>query len=141
MTTAKAIFWLSIEALLRDRGHQVVLASSAKQHEVDHYLDLLEARELASAWTTSADVEATKPAPDLVLAAQQRAGGGPSVMVGDTTWDCEAAARAGIDCVAVLTGGFAAEELRSAGAAAIFETLNELCEKIDETPLRATRTA
>ena len=51
---------------LKQRGHTVVLASSAKEDEVDHYLDLLDARELADAWTTSADVEATKPAPDLV---------------------------------------------------------------------------
>ncbi len=51
---------------LRGRGHVVVFASSAKAEEVDRHLDLLEARELADAWTTSADVEATKPAPDLV---------------------------------------------------------------------------
>src|SRR5437763_14304665 len=43
---------------LRRRGHTVVLASSAKEAEVEHYLDLLDGRELADAWTTSADVEA-----------------------------------------------------------------------------------
>ena len=46
---------------LKRRGHAVVLASSAKQEEVDHYLDLLDARDLADEWTTSADVESTKP--------------------------------------------------------------------------------
>ena len=46
---------------LKERGWRIVLASSAKEQEVDHYLDLLEARELADGWTTSADVEATKP--------------------------------------------------------------------------------
>ena len=72
-----------------------MLASSAKQDEVEHYLDLLDARELADAWTTSADVEATKPAPDLVTAALERAGGSSddAVMVGDTPWDVKAAAR------------------------------------------------
>ena len=60
---------------LKRRGHSVVLASSAKEDEVDHYLELLGARELADAWTTSADVEATKPAPDLVRAALERVGG------------------------------------------------------------------
>ena len=30
---------------LKDRGHAVVLASSAKEDEVDHYLDLLDARD------------------------------------------------------------------------------------------------
>ncbi|MGI8779651.1 MAG: HAD family hydrolase, partial [Solirubrobacteraceae bacterium] len=53
---------------LKDRGHVLVLASSAKQHEVDHYLDLLHARDLADGWTTSSDVEQTKPEPDLVAA-------------------------------------------------------------------------
>ena len=51
---------------LKESGHAVVLASSAKKHEVDHYLGLLDARELADDWTTSDDVEATKPEPDLV---------------------------------------------------------------------------
>ena len=80
---------------LKERGHPVVLASSAKPDEVDHYLDLLDARELADDWTTSGDVEATKPEPDLVEAAMEKAGGGDAVMVGDSTWDCEAAGRAG----------------------------------------------
>ena len=61
---------------LRERGHAVVLASSAKPHEVEHYLDLLDARELADGWTTSADVEQTKPAPDLVAAASRRRAAG-----------------------------------------------------------------
>ena len=54
---------------LKERGHVVVLASSAKEDEVEAYLDLLDARDIADAWTTSADVESTKPAPDLVHAA------------------------------------------------------------------------
>ena len=72
-----------------------MLASSAKPDEVEHYLDLLDARELADDWTDSGDVERTKPEPDLVAAAIEKAGGGPAVMVGDSTWDCEAAGRAG----------------------------------------------
>jgi HAD superfamily hydrolase (TIGR01549 family) len=119
---------------LKERGHTVVLASSAKADEVDHYLDLLDARELADAWTTSADVEATKPEPDLVLAALERAGSRDAVMVGDTTWDCEAAGRAGVATIAVRTGGFAEQELRDAGAAAVYESLAELRERLDETP-------
>src|SRR3954451_2880139 len=95
---------------LGGRVDRVVLASSAKEHEVDRYLDLLDARELADAWTTSADVEATKPEPDLVRAALDRAGADDGLMVGDTTWDCEAASRAGIATVTVLTGGFSEAE-------------------------------
>ena len=120
---------------LHERDHAVVLASSAAEHEVDHYLDLLDARELADGWTTAADVEATKPEPDLVQAAVKKAGGGEAVMVGDTTWDCEAAERAGVPTVAVLTGGFSEAELRDAGAVAVYRSIDELRESLDQTPL------
>ncbi|CAN5725775.1 HAD family hydrolase [soil metagenome] len=124
---------------LRDREHDVVLASSAKPDEVEHYIDLLDARELAHAWTTQADVDATKPAPDLVRAALERAQGdgtddGGAFMVGDSTWDCVAAGRAGVPTLALLTGGFADAELREAGASAVFESLGELRGRLDELP-------
>jgi HAD superfamily hydrolase (TIGR01549 family) len=122
--------------LLREREHKLVLASSAREDEVDHYLDLLDARGLADAWTTSADVRATKPAPDLVVAAVDKAGGGAAVLVGDSTFDCEAAGRAGVPAVAVLTGGFSEQELRDAGAVAVFASIEDLCGRLDETPLR-----
>ena len=120
---------------LKQRGHRLVLASSAKAGEVDHYLDLLDARELADGWTTSADVEQTKPEPDLVAAAVECAGGGPAVMVGDSTWDCEAARRAGLETIGVLTGGFSDQELLEAGAACVFERLDVLRAKLADTPL------
>jgi HAD superfamily hydrolase (TIGR01509 family) len=120
---------------LHDRGRKVVLASSAKADEVDHYLDLLDARTLADGWTTSADVEQTKPAPDLVLAALEQLDGAPAIMVGDSTWDCHAAKAAGIASIAVLTGGFSEEELREAGAAAVFGSIDELRLGLDDTPL------
>jgi len=120
---------------LQERGHAIVLASSAKPDEVDHYLDLLDARDLADGWTTSGDVERTKPEPDLVAAAVEKAGGGPAVLIGDSTWDCEAAKRAGVSTIAVLTGGFSELELRDAGAACVFETLPELLDRLDDTPL------
>jgi HAD superfamily hydrolase (TIGR01509 family) len=123
---------------LKDRGHPVVLASSAKEDEVDHYLDLLDARDLADDWTTSADVESTKPEPDLVKAAMDKAGTGEAVMVGDTTWDVEAAGRAGIQAVTVRTGGFSAAELRDAGAVEVFDSIEELRGALDETPLAAS---
>ena len=123
-------------AALNERGQRVVLASSAKEAEVDHYLDLLDARDAAYAWTTSADVEATKPEPELVAAAMQKAEALTAVMVGDTPWDVEAAARADVKTVAVLTGGFSEAELREAGAVAVFASLPDLLESLESTPLR-----
>jgi HAD superfamily hydrolase (TIGR01549 family) len=120
---------------LKDSGHRVVLASSAKPEEVEHYLDLLDARDLADAWTTSGDVERTKPAPDLVNAALEKIGGGPAVMVGDSVYDAEAAGNAGIETVAVLTGGFSDSELLKAGARIVFGSIVELREGLSWTPL------
>lgn len=120
---------------LKRDDRRVVLASSAKPEEVEHYLDLIDARGLADAWTSAGDVEATKPAPDLVEAALERIGGGPAVMVGDSTWDCEAAERAGVQTLAVLTGGFSEQELRDAGAVAVFASIEELRRRLSETPL------
>lgn len=119
---------------LHAEGSTVILASSAKQEEVDHYLDLLDARELVDGWTTSADVEATKPEPDLVHAALEKADDdNPSVMVGDSVWDVEAAKRAGLPTLAVLTGGFSADELREAGASQVVESISDL--RIDREAL------
>ena len=120
----------------RERDHPIVLASSAKKEEAEHYIELLDAAELLEAYTTSADVERTKPEPDLVGAAMQKAGELSGVMVGDSTWDIEAASRADVKTIAVLTGGFSEAELRDAGAVDVFESLVELRERLDSTPLR-----
>jgi HAD superfamily hydrolase (TIGR01549 family) len=104
----------------------VVLASSAKEEEVEHYIDLLDCREIVDGWTTSADVESTKPEPDLVQAALEKMEAEEGVMVGDTPWDVEAARKAGVDTIAVLTGGFSEAELREAGAVDVFESVREL---------------
>lgn len=120
---------------LAERGRTVVLASSAIEKHLDAFVDLLDARDVADSWTTKDDVEASKPEPDLVEAALAKAGTRDAVMVGDTPWDCIAADRAGIQTVAVITGGFSEAELRGAGAVAVFESLEELRERLDETPL------
>ena len=122
---------------LKRAGHTVVLASSAKQDEVDHYLDLLDARDLADDWTSSADVEETKPAPDLVESALEKSGADPgdAVMIGDTPWDVEAAERAGLPTLAVLTGGFSEDELREAGALDVFDSIESLRAGLSRTPL------
>jgi phosphoglycolate phosphatase-like HAD superfamily hydrolase len=131
---------------LKDRGCAVVLASSAKPDEVERYIDELDAREVADGWTTSGDVEATKPEPDLVKAALEKArerrggqaGDTPleqdTLLIGDSVWDCKSAERAGIEAVGVLTGGFAESELREAGASAVFHSIEELRDRLDDLP-------
>ena len=126
---------------LREAGHPVVLASSAKEWEVEHYLDLLDARAIVDAWTTSADVEQTKPEPDLIKAALAKVDGDlgegdpDAILIGDTVWDVKAAKRAGIETLAVLTGGFSEAELREAGAREVFSSVDEL--RREGSPRRA----
>ncbi|MEY2512867.1 MAG: hypothetical protein QOJ89_225 [bacterium] len=122
---------------LKARGCKVVISSSAKSQDLQYYLDLLDARTLVDGWTDSSSVDATKPAPDLIEAAVQVAGGGKAVLIGDSTWDCKAAKAAKVKTICVRTGGFGVDELLEAGAAAVYDSLAELREKLDETPFAA----
>jgi HAD superfamily hydrolase (TIGR01509 family) len=121
---------------LDDDGWLIALASSGRPDEVDHYLQLLDVAGLPDAVVSSADVDTTKPAPDVLELAHRQAApeldAGNALVVGDATWDCEAARRAGMTPVGVLTGGFGRAELEDAGALAVFETLVELREARDE---------
>jgi phosphoglycolate phosphatase-like HAD superfamily hydrolase len=80
-------------------------------------------------------VEKTKPEPDLVKAALEKAEGAEAVMVGDTKWDVDAAAKVDVPTVCVMTGGWSRQELLDAGAVEVYESVEELRRQLDETPL------
>jgi HAD superfamily hydrolase (TIGR01509 family) len=120
---------------LKERGITVVLASSSNEDDLDFFVDKLGVRELVDGWTSKDDVERSKPHPDVVHAALEKARTSEAVMVGDSRWDIEAAAEAGLPTVAVITGGWSEQELRDHGAAAVYDSLVELRERLDETPL------
>jgi HAD superfamily hydrolase (TIGR01509 family) len=123
---------------IKERGHRLVMASSGQPRHVDVALDLLGARDVADAWTSSEDAERTKPAPDLLQVALRKLGApedAAGVMVGDSTWDVEAARRAGMPAIAVRSGGFGDDELRAAGAIGIYDTPADLLADLDGTPL------
>ncbi len=122
---------------IRSRGFKLVLASSGKAEHVEAFLDLVGGRDLADAWTTSDDVENSKPAPDLVSTALAKVDGASGCMVGDSTWDCIAAGKLDVPTVAVLTGGFSREELRDAGAVRVFDSLGSMLDELDTTPFRS----
>jgi HAD superfamily hydrolase (TIGR01549 family) len=121
---------------LKRRGSRVVLASSANEDDLDFFLEKLGVRDVVDGWTTADDVERSKPHPDIVNAALGKAGTRDAVMVGDSRWDIEAARNAGLETVAVITGGWSEQELLDCGAVAVFGSLVELRERLDETPLR-----
>jgi HAD superfamily hydrolase (TIGR01509 family) len=123
---------------LKERGHRVVLASSGKPHHVERALDLLDVREVVDGWTTSEDVESTKPAPDLLQVALQKIGepaDAPSLVIGDSVYDVAAAKNAGMPAVVVRSGGFGDDELRAEGALDIHDTPGDLAAALDEIDL------
>jgi HAD superfamily hydrolase (TIGR01509 family) len=116
---------------LAERGREVWFVTSAKDEELEHHLSELEAEGRISGVVNSSDVENSKPAPDIFELALERAGAtaDETVAVGDTVWDIEAADRAGIRTVAVLTGGaYSRQELKEAGAAAVYQDCAALLE-------------
>jgi HAD superfamily hydrolase (TIGR01509 family) len=140
---AKAKPFADARALLahaHGNGQQVVLASSASGEELDHYLDLLEARDLVGEATSGDDVEQTKPAPDIFAAALAKLDGlSPDevIVVGDTPYDIEAATKCGMAAIAVRSGGFPDAVLERAGAIAIYDDAAALLAGYAASPLGA----
>ncbi|RZS90910.1 HAD superfamily hydrolase (TIGR01549 family) [Motilibacter rhizosphaerae] len=120
---------------VKERGLEVVLASSGKEDDVEHFVDILGVRGIATLWTSSKDAEQSKPAPDIVEVAVGRAGAAKPVMVGDSVWDVKAAQQLGIPTVCVRNGGFGVDELREAGAVEVWESLDELLDGLDRSIL------
>lgn len=120
-----------------DGDLQVVLATSAPENELAMLRATVACDDLVSAITSAEDVEQAKPEPDIVNVALTKAGvtAEHAVFVGDTVWDVEASTRAGVPCIAVLSGGTSRAELEAAGAAAIFDDAQHLCEHLDSSPI------
>jgi HAD superfamily hydrolase (TIGR01549 family) len=127
-------------AEVKERGFRLVLASSGKTEHVEAFLDLIDGKSLADAWTTSDDVQASKPEPDIVSAALAKVEGASGVMVGDSVYDAQAAAKVGLPVLGVRTGGFSVGELLEAGVLQVFDSLVAFRQALDGTPLaRASR--
>lgn len=122
---------------LKERGWTVVLASSASDRDLAAMRRALDADDAIDAVTGAEDVDASKPAPDLVHAALDRAGAEPgqAVFVGDTLWDVQAAGTAGVPCLAVLSGGIGEEALRGAGALEVHADVGALLAGLDGSVL------
>ena len=123
------------------RGLLTVLATSGKEKDLEWMLPAIGAEDSLTGVTTSSEVEAGKPAPDLVSAALEQRGLDParSVLLGDTVWDVQAAARAGIPCIAVTSGGISEAELREAGAVEVYAGVADLLEHLDESVIARLR--
>ena len=125
---------------VKERGFRLVLASSGKKEHVEAFLDLIDGTSLADAWTTADDVEQSKPEPDIVATALATVEGASGIMVGDSVYDAQAAAKLNIPTLGVRNGGFSVGELQEAGVLQVFESLVAFRHALDGTPLaRASR--
>lgn len=122
---------------LGDRGLTLVLATSAPEHELKNLRKVLDLEEAVDVVTSSEDVDTAKPAPDIVQVALSRTkvSAAEAIMVGDSVWDVKAAGAAGVACIALLSGGTSADELKSAGAAAVYADPAELLAELESSPL------
>jgi HAD superfamily hydrolase (TIGR01509 family) len=120
---------------LASRGHTVVLATSSPEDELEVLLKVLDAGDAIAATTSAGDVENAKPDPDIIHAALDAVSmpAERAVMVGDSVWDVKAAARAGVPCIAVLSGGSGRDELVAAGAVEVYDDVADLLAHLDES--------
>jgi HAD superfamily hydrolase (TIGR01549 family) len=113
--------------LLDEAGYVVALASSGEKPFADAAVEELGIGDQVALVTTTSDAESSKPDPDILSATLQRLDRAErAILVGDTPYDVESAARIGIGCVGLLTGGFSRAELEEAGAVTVVEDLTEL---------------
>jgi HAD superfamily hydrolase (TIGR01549 family) len=117
------------------RGRKVGLASSGKPEHLEYALRLLDVDDVLDAVTSADDVQASKPAGDLFGLALKQAGGEHGVVIGDSPWDVQAAKDVGMPAVGLRCGGFSDEQLRAAGAVALFDDPADAILGIHHSPL------
>ena len=118
-----------------ERGAQAVYASSSEEADVATLVEAVGAGDAVSHVTCAGDVSEAKPEPEVFQVALEQSGGDSrAVVVGDTLWDVQAAKRAGLSCVCVLTGGVSRAELEDAGAAAVYRDPADLLANLDQSP-------
>lgn len=128
---------------LRSDGKQLALASSAKAEELQTYKKIANIEDLIGTETSSDDAEESKPSPDIFQAALKRLDGIADedvIVIGDTPYDAEAASKAGIRTIGLLSGGWTAEELKQAGCIATYRDPADLLTQYDNSPLAGLQT-
>lgn len=120
-------------------GRRAVLATSAKESDLDWMLPLIGAGDAVHGVSSSADVDRSKPSPDLLEVSMREHGLDPdrTLMVGDTVWDIAAARNAGLPCIALTCGGISEVELRQAGASEVYDGPADLLANLERSLLRS----
>ncbi len=138
------VAFTAVPELLREvksMGLRVMLGTSARPENLPAMLQAINADDAIHGIVSSEDVEQAKPHPDIFSTALARGGLDPdrTLVVGDTRWDVEAARRAGLSCLTVLTGGWSEAELLAAGSVAVYDSPQDLLHRLDASPLAGLR--
>lgn len=122
---------------LARRGARVVLATSSDEEDLKRLREAVGADDAIAGAVSKGDVDHSKPSPDIFEAALKRFDVDPAraLVIGDTPWDVEAAAKLGLGTVCVLTGGATREQLEEAGAVAVYEDVAELLANLGTSPV------
>jgi HAD superfamily hydrolase (TIGR01509 family) len=125
---------------IRESGQRAVLASSGNADEVEKYKNIAGIADLIDSATSSDDAERSKPFPDIFQAALGKlrtVSPDEAVVIGDTPYDAEAARKAKVKSIGVLSGGFSEQALRDAGCIAVYRDVQDLLQHYDSSPLAA----
>jgi HAD superfamily hydrolase (TIGR01509 family) len=136
----KCIPFHQVPELIRtcaERGMKVVYCTSGAPEDVEDFRKKIGCDDVISGVVNSGDVEQSKPAPDIVLAALKEVGVEPqnAIMLGDTVYDIRAANAAGVACIGLMCGGIGERELQDAGAVAVYGNPSELLQDLDRSPV------
>jgi HAD superfamily hydrolase (TIGR01549 family) len=136
----KCIPFHQVPELIRtcaERGMKVVYCTSGAPEDVEDFRKKIGCDDVISGVVNSADVEQSKPAPDIVRAALKEVGVAPenAIMLGDTVYDIRAANAAGVPCIGLMCGGIGERELQEAGAVAVYGNPSELLQDLDASPV------
>ena len=136
----KCIPFHDVPELIRtcaERGMDVVYCTSGAPEDIEDFREKIGCDDVVAAVVNSGDVENSKPEPDIVRAALDAVGVTPdrAVMVGDTVYDVRAAHAAGVTVIGLVCGGISEQELREAGADAVYGNMSELLQGLDDSPI------
>lgn len=126
---------------MRKQHLRIAIATSSEKDDLETFKTLLKIHDLVEEDATADDADKPKPEPDIFQTALNFLGVEPSeaLALGDTPWDVQAAAKAGVSTVAVQSGGWGAEQLQEAGAIAVYVDVADIVRNFEQSPF-ANRT-
>ncbi len=118
----------------RREGFRLIIATSAREEELCAMLRQVGLDDLIPQKTSAEDADRSKPDPDIIKAALDKACLRPetAILLGDTPYDVEAGIRSNVDTVGLLSGGWDADALRD--AVAIYEDPEDLLKHFTSSP-------